>query len=76
MKYLLPASYTTAYEGFVKTTVDAPCPTEVGDSNWIDAWGSAFNPPGIIVRACPENIGSEATHSLFNQLSLNLQGDV
>ena len=51
--------------GFVKAIVDAPCPTEVGDNNWRDYYNVPFDPPGIIVRACPENNGAQAIQSLF-----------
>ena len=59
LKYLLPAAYTTRHGGLVKTSVDVPCPDEVGDNNWTDYFGREFNSPsGIIVRACLENKGA------------------
>ena len=57
--------------GFVKAIVDAPCPTEVGDNNWRDYYNVPFDPPGIIVRACPENKGqqTQVASSPVNELS-------
>ena len=66
LKYIFSGSYNTTHGGFVKTTVDAPCPTEVGDNNWTDYFGKVFNSPsGIVVRACLENKGAQgAPHAL------------
>ena len=66
---ILTASYRTTDVGFVKAIVDAPCPTEVGDNNWVDYTGFAFSPPGILVGQCPENKGVEEASSPFSKLS-------
>ena len=66
---ILTASYRTTDVGFVKAIVDAPCPTEVGDNNWVDYTGFAFPPPGILVGQCPENKGAEVAYSFFSELS-------
>ena len=57
LKQNFTATYRTTDVGFVKATVDAPCPTGVGNNNWVDAHGNPFNQPGIIIKPCPENEG-------------------
>ena len=51
------ASYQTNQLGFLKAIVDAPCPTQVGDNNWVDSADRTFNQP-IIIRPCPEHKGA------------------
>ena len=53
----IAASYETIHNGLVKAIVDAPCPTQVGDNNWVDRFDKTFNQP-IIIRPCPEHEGA------------------
>ena len=55
----IAASYQTNQLGFLKAIVDAPCPTQVGDNNWVDRSVRTFNQP-IIIRPCPEHEGAHS----------------
>ena len=55
--WIFADSYRTTDVGLVKATVDAPCPTQVGDNNWADYNGNPVNQPGMIIRPCPVNEG-------------------
>ena len=55
--WIFADSYRTTDVGLVKATVDAPCPTQVGDNNWADYYGNPVNQPGMIIRPCPVNEG-------------------
>ena len=55
--WIFTESYRTTDVGYVKATVDAPCPTQVGDNNWVDYNGNPVNQPRMIIRPCPVNEG-------------------